>query len=193
MEGKTLELIYMPIRGRAECIRLILAAAGVAFTDTAAGKDTLPELRRSSVLGKMTGLPVLKVHDAGGAPVIEVPQSYAIIRFLARNCYVNDKPLMPVDSMLAARADYVAETLLDWRLSAFNPLAFKPGFLSSRPAVQAYFDNSLEPILATFDALLGDMSFFAAAQLTCAQRPGCPSPSSPISTMISPHDDPMPS
>ena len=113
MEGKTLELIYMPIRGRAESIRLLLSAAGVAFTDTAAGKDTLPELRQTSVLKSMTGLPVLKVHDAtGGGPPIEVPQSYAILRFLARICNVDGKPLLPTDPMQAARADFVAETLL---------------------------------------------------------------------------------
>ena len=169
MEGKTLELIYMPIRGRAESIRLLLSAAGVAFTDTAAGKDTLPELRQTSVLKSMTGLPVLKVHDAtGGGPPIEVPQSYAILRFLARICNVDGKPLLPTDPMQAARADFVAETLLDWRLQAFNPLAFKPGFLSNRQAVQAYFDERLEPILDTFEALIGEAPFFAADQLTYA-------------------------
>ena len=167
MEGKSFELVYFPFRGRAEVIRLCLAASEIAYTETEVGIEAMVAVReaKSGMLKSMQYVPILKVHDSNGGETFELPQSYAIIRFIAK---MGNNPLLPQDAFDAARADMIAETHLDWRLREFNPVAFRPGFLSDRAAVQNYFDNQLPPILDTFDSLLGDSQLFAGERLTYA-------------------------
>ena len=146
--SSTYEIIYLPIRGRAEVLRIALAAANVSYKDTSIGGGDLPAFKATSLLGECTGLPVLRVTDAAGA-THEIPQSYAILRFLA-----HAHGLIPSEPLLRARADVVAETHLDWRLGAFNPVAFKPGFLNDRAAVVAYFKDTVPKYLEVFERLL---------------------------------------
>ena len=142
------EIIYLPIRGRAEVLRIALAAANVSYKDTSIGGGDLPAFKATSLLGECTGLPVLRVTDAAGV-IHEIPQSYAILRFLA-----HAHGLIPSEPLLRARADVVAETHLDWRLGAFNPVAFKPGFLADRAAVVTYFKDKVPKYLEVFERLL---------------------------------------
>lgn len=157
------ELFYLPIRGRAEVIRVALAAAGVGYKDAPIRGDELPSFKATTLLGDCTGLPVLRVRVAGA--VHEIPQSYAILRFVAQA-----HGLIPADPFLRARADVVAETHLDWRLGAFNPVAFMPGRLADRAAVTTYFKEKVPKFLDTFERLLpaDGPAYFAGSELSYA-------------------------
>jgi glutathione S-transferase len=80
-------LIYFPVRGRAELIRLILAEAGVEYAEHPVGKDTPPQNGRPTDFAalKATGLlafnavPVWEESDG-----FRLAQSLAITNHLAR-------------------------------------------------------------------------------------------------------------
>jgi glutathione S-transferase len=169
MEGNDYEIKYFPMRGRAEVIRLLLAAAGVPFKNTDVGFGELPTYKETALLGAAQGLPCLYVTTPEGR-VHEIPQSYSIIRFLAGR-----HGLVPAGAFDAARADVVAEAHLDWRLKGWNPVAYMPLRLANRAQVQAYFDGPAKRHLATFEALLsgdgaggGGGDFFAGPALSYA-------------------------
>ena len=85
-----LELLYFPIRGRAEAVRLLLADNGVEFTDTRIGGDAWAARKPTAHFGQVGGIhrlfsfslstqmPVL--YDDG----FQVVQSNAILRHLGR-------------------------------------------------------------------------------------------------------------
>ena len=107
-DASAYELFYLPIRGRAEVIRIALAAADVSYKDTPIRGDELPTFKATTLLGECTGLPVLRVRVAGA--VHEIPQSYAILRFVAQA-----HGLIPADPFLRARADVDARLDLQVR------------------------------------------------------------------------------
>lgn len=76
----SLTLVYFPVRGRAEPIRLLLHSLGLPFEEQVVTRETWPTVKAGLPLGQ---LPVLITRDdAGGEQV--VPQSQAILRHLAR-------------------------------------------------------------------------------------------------------------
>lgn len=79
MSNLTYELVYFPIPGRAEPIRLLFALAGVDFVDTRVPFEKWPEHKPGSPLGQM---PYLIETSEQGSTVF--PQSQAILRRLAR-------------------------------------------------------------------------------------------------------------
>ena len=163
------EVKYFPMRGRAEVVRLLLAAAQVPFKDTAVPFAELAAYKKGALLGENQGLPCLYVTTPEGQ-THEIPQSYAMVRFLA-----GQHGLVPADCFDAARADVVAEALLDWRLRDFNPVFYVPLRLSDRTKVQAYFDGPCRRRLVVFEALLagagaaaGGGAFFAGPAVSYA-------------------------
>lgn len=74
------ELIYFPVRGKAEHIRYIFHQAGVPFTDTRLDKADWPKLKPETPFGQ---LPVLKVDGKFLA------QSTAIARYVANEHGLN--------------------------------------------------------------------------------------------------------
>ena len=148
------ELLYFPVRGRAEPIRLLFAAAGVDFTDTRvtdwhARKATTPH-------GK---LPVLIERDAAGE--FHLPESMAIFRHLARAF-----GLAGQGERAAARVDALCEALVDWR-NAFTPVAFA-AFAKTDPAVIDKYWHDLPHTLAFLERLLGQGPFFVDGALSAA-------------------------
>jgi len=80
-------LIYFPVRGRAELIRLILAEAGVEYAEHPVGKDTPPQNGRPTDFAALKASGLLAFN---AVPVWEEPdgfhlaQSLAIANHLAR-------------------------------------------------------------------------------------------------------------
>ncbi len=148
------ELLYFPIRGRAEPIRLVFALAKVAYTNT--GVTNWPEMKPKMPLGQM---PVLIERD--GSSERQIAQSGAIIRHLAR---VFD--LYGADEAHKTQADFIAETANDWR-GKFAPVQFAAFMKTDASVIEKYWAD-LPTTLALFDRLLGDNDFFAGKSATYA-------------------------
>ncbi len=148
------ELLYFPIRGRAEPIRLLFALAKVPYTNTAV--TNWPELKPKTPLGQ---LPVLVERDATGER--QFAQSGAIIRHLAR---VFD--LYGADEAHKTQADLIADTANDWR-TKFAPVQFAAFMKTEQSVVDKYWAD-LPTTLALFDRLLGDNDFYAGKTATYA-------------------------
>lgn len=136
------ELLYFPIRGRAEAIRLMFACAQVPFTDT--GVTDWPSLKPSMPFGQ---LPVLRERTADGEALI--PQSGAILRHLARTF-----DLYGANERQRTRCDVVAEAVGDWR-ERFTPVLMA-GFFNTGPEAIAKYWSELPATLALFERLLGE-------------------------------------
>jgi glutathione S-transferase len=135
------ELLYFPMRGRGEAIRLLFAAAKVEFTNT--GVTNWPEFKPKTPFGQM---PVLIERDEHGER--HIAQSMAIARHLARVFDLYGK-----DETQRTMADMVAETAQDWR-GKFAPVWFK-AFMHTPEDVCAKYWAALPATLHTFEGLLG--------------------------------------
>jgi len=156
----TFEVLYFPIHGRAEQIRLLLHYTGTTFTDTAV--TDWPALKGKTPLGQ---LPIL--IDRSGAEEFVIPQSAAIMRHLARTlgAYGDSER----EHVLA---DIVAETVQDAR-AKFVPVAFAARYNPPADTIEKYWSEVLPHNLQLFDKLLSrsakpEAGFFAGAKPTYA-------------------------
>jgi len=125
-------VLYFDIRGRAEPIRLLLAAEGAAFDDQVVVREEWARQKATLPLGQV---PVLTETDGAGAR--QIPHSQAILRHLGR---VFDRTGVGASGLL--QADLVAETVYDLRI----PLAphLHPLTRGKDPAgLQAVFRDAL--------------------------------------------------
>lgn len=70
------KLYYFNIRGRAELIRILFAAAGQKYEDIRFEKDNWAEYKAKTPFGQV---PFLEVHD--GSNVLKLSQSLAISKY----------------------------------------------------------------------------------------------------------------
>lgn len=138
-----IELIYFPLRGRAEQIRLALAYTGMPYVDTALPRERWGELKQTMPLGQ---LPIL-IKRLGGKEVV-IAQSHAILRHLART-----HEIYGLGERQYTVTDMVADTIGDWR-AKFNTIAYAPNFLKDQALTARYFKETLPPILITLEQLL---------------------------------------
>lgn len=106
MSNPSYAVLYFPIRGRAEPIRLLLASLGLPFDDQEIVRERWMETKATLPLGQA---PVLTETFEDGAQIV-IPQSQAILRHLAR---VHGRYGRDESEML--RADILAETVHDVR------------------------------------------------------------------------------
>ncbi|MDI1444149.1 glutathione S-transferase [Polyangium sp. 6x1] len=144
------ELLYFPLRGRAEPIRLLFATANVAFTNTPV--TNWPELKPKTPLGQ---LPVLVEHTESGER--QIAQSMAIIRHLARVFDLSGK-----DEAEKTTTDVAAETLNDWR-GKFAPVQFA-AFMKTEQAVIDKYWAELPATLRLVEGLLGSCTWFGGGE-----------------------------
>jgi len=154
------ELLYFPMRGRAEQIRLLLAYTGTPFTDTyvtdwAAYKAKTP-------LGQ---LPLLIDRSNGEDWVI--PQSAAIMRHLARTLGAYGE-----SEREHVLADVVAETVLDVH-DRVIPVAYAAQYHTPAQTVARYWSEEMPRSMGQLCGLLARSAapaagFFAAARPTYA-------------------------
>ena len=138
-------LIYFPVHGRAEPIRLLLASLGLPYTEREVTRDTWMSVRPTLPLGQA---PVLVEIDASGHETM-VPQSQAILRHLGRR-----HGAYGATEAEQLRADVVAETVHDVRAVLAPQLA--PGVRGKDPAaLRATLTEKLPPGLARLELLHG--------------------------------------
>ena len=89
------KLIYFDLFGRAEAIRMLLAAGKVEYEDCRLTSEEWKTIKPTTPFG---GVPVL--HWDGE----EIPQANTILRFVAKNCGLDGK-----DDIECARADSILE------------------------------------------------------------------------------------
>ena len=153
------ELIYFPIHGRAEVLRLTFSLAQAAFTDVpvtdwANQKSQMP-------LGQV---PVLK--ETQGDQTWVIPQSTAILRHLGRvlNLYGATEREHTI-------VDYVLESAIDWR-SKFIPVAYARMYGTAQEVVDRYWNEQLTHHIALIEKLLASPlksgSWFAGESPTIA-------------------------
>lgn len=99
MSQSSIKLTYFPLTGRAELIRLALAAGNVTFEDERIPGDEFAKRKPTLPLGQ---LPVLEVDGE------TYSQSMALARFAAKL-----GGLYPSDSTSALRVDMIVDTVLD--------------------------------------------------------------------------------
>ncbi len=135
------ELLYFPIRGRGEQVRLLFTLAGVAFTDT--GVTDWPARKATTPTGQ---LPVLVDRSEGSE--FQIPQSPAIMRHLARRF-----EMYGANAREKTMSDYIADSAQDWR-NKFAPVAYPQFFGTTPEAIEQYW-KALPDTLALFEKLLG--------------------------------------
>ena len=98
-EMSTYKLYYFNGRGRAEVSRLVFVVAGQEYEDIRYEGDQWPAHKSEMPLGQM---PVLEVDG------IKIPQSAAIVRFLAKQFNLAGR-----DHLEQAKVDAVGDTIND--------------------------------------------------------------------------------
>lgn len=171
------ETVYFDIRGRNEPIRLALALAGVAFTDTGVKGLDWPTLKPQTPLGQ---LPYLIERDALGER--HIPQSSAILRHLGR---VHGLYGRTEDEHTLV--DIVIETALDAQ-AVFSPLLFGPHRGKDPAALARHFHETapfhFERLSRILEAgvggyfvadqpTIGDMVAFNVLDAHLVVHPGC--------------------
>jgi glutathione S-transferase len=154
------ELLYFPIHGRAEQIRLLLHYTGTAFADT--GVTDWPALKGKTPLGQ---LPIL-IDRSGGAELV-IPQSAAIMRHLARTLGAYGE-----NEHEHVLTDVLAETAQDVR-AKFVPVAFAARYNPPADSVEKYWSEVLPHNLQLLEKLLSrstkpEAGFFVGAKPTYA-------------------------
>lgn len=138
------ELLYFPIRARAEQIRLLFHFSGTPFVDT--GVTDWPSLKAKTPLGQ---LPILIDRSGGdGEAELVLPQSQAIVRHLARKLNLYGENLRE-----HALADVVSETVQDIR-AKFVSVAFAARMGSTPETIEKYWSEVLPHSLALLEKLL---------------------------------------
>jgi glutathione S-transferase len=89
-----LSLLYFPIGGRAEAIRLTAAAGGIAFTNKVLTFPEFMEVKHDKELIPLGQIPVLHIEKDGKTRT--VTQSLAILRYFGKI-----RGLYPSDEILA--------------------------------------------------------------------------------------------
>jgi glutathione S-transferase len=147
-------LTYLDIRGRAECIRLLLEEIGVAYEDRQITNAEWQDLKPRTPFGQ---LPLLRIGD------IELAQTMAIVRHLART-----HGLSGDTEAERTRCDIAVEAIrdADHHLGA---LVWTPGFEENRRLI---VENELPVQLAPLERFLASnparAPFWAGASLTFA-------------------------
>jgi glutathione S-transferase len=108
-----LSLLYFPIGGRAEAIRLTAAAGGIAFTNKVLTFPEFMEVKHDKELIPLGQVPVLHIEKDGKTRT--VTQSLAILRYFGKigGLYPSDEILaLDVDSLLALLEDLLKTLIL---------------------------------------------------------------------------------
>jgi glutathione S-transferase len=151
------EVIYFNGRGRAEIIRLTLAAGGVEFVDTRIERDQWPALKDSAPFGQV---PILKVDG------VQLCQSNSCARFVARRLKLAGKT-----DLEQAQADMIVDCLED-SIKPILTFFFEKDETKKAEGKKKYNDEQLPSFLTLLEKLLtsnhGGDKFFAGDELTWA-------------------------
>jgi glutathione S-transferase len=148
------ELTYFDIRGRAECIRLLLEEVAVAYEDRQITNAEWQQLKPRTPFGQV---PLLRIGN------IELVQTQAILRYLARA-----HGLSGDSETERTRCDIAVESIrdADHHLGA---VVWRPGFEENRRSIiENEFPDRLVPLERFFAGNPAGAPFWAGASLTFA-------------------------
>jgi glutathione S-transferase len=134
--GTEISVIYFPIRGRAEPIRLLLEDMAISWRNEAVPLDKWRRQKEEMPFGKV---PIYREGD------LEVPESHAIMRHLARK-----HELYGRDGDEAIRCDILQEVLHD-AIEQFADLMWDKDFAEKR---DGFIRNRLIPMLKNLERFL---------------------------------------
>jgi len=147
-------LTYLDIRGRAECIRLLLEEIGVDYADRQLTNEEWQELKPRTPFGQV---PLLQIGD------VELAQTMAIVRHVART-----HGLAGETESERTRCDIAVEAIgdVDHHLGG---LVWTPGFEDNRRSIaEDDFPARLAPVERFFGSSPKESPFFAGASLSFA-------------------------
>lgn len=143
------KLYYLPLRGRAEQIRMILAAGGVQYDNVVVSMDQWPQHKMSRAIAPFAQLPSIELPDGE-----IIAQSGAIARYAAKLA-----GMYPADSIEAARADMIYEFAQDMNaISAI--LNFWPVTSESYTTNHASYFQNFPTCCTILEDLLAERIFF---------------------------------
>lgn len=149
------KLLYFSLRGRAEPIRWVLAAAEQPYEDIRVNKETEWPTKKTEVpYGKV---PVLYVDD------VPLSQSVAICRYLGRQ-----HGLSVEDSLDQARGDEVADAVHDLLPQAAHIVYAKLAndLEKSKNLATEFFTSTLPPVLRELNKRLEGRPWFCGEKMT---------------------------
>ena len=149
----TLEVVYFPIRARAEPIKLALEIAGLPWRDTRVPFADWPALKASQPFGS---LPVLRT--ARGV----LPQSVAILRYVGRL-----GGLYPEDLLEAAYCDALVDACEDAG-KMYGPSVHEKDAAKKAAMRKELAEAKLPPYFAKLDAAVGEGAYCVGGKLSIA-------------------------
>lgn len=142
-------LYYLPVRARAEPIRMILAYGEIPFNDVIVSFEQWPELKSNKTTCPFGQLPCMTLANG-----VTIAQSGAIVRYVAKlaNIY-------PHDPERAAKADMIQELTME--MNPINPVlnwfaVDSDAYNSMHTAYFAAFPSRMEAV----QSILGNEKFF---------------------------------
>ncbi|OWF44511.1 glutathione S-transferase P-like [Mizuhopecten yessoensis] len=162
-----MELIYFPVKGRAEVIRLMLIDNGTSYTETSCANDWDSKWKPKMAFGQT---PCLKDGD------LTLVQSNSIIRHLARKF-----SLYGANEAEACRADIINDSVEDLRSAYVNLIynnydAGKEEYINKLPAKLQYFEKYIEgksPYVLGDHICFADYSLFELLDIHLVLAPSC--------------------
>lgn len=144
----SIELYYLPLRARAEPIRMILQYGNVPYTDVIVSFEDWPTIKQSRELCPFGQLPTMNINNK------VIAQSGALIRYAAKLSNV-----VPDDIIQIAEADMIVE--LAQEMNLINPILnwFEYGSESWQQAYNSYFSSFQEKVDAAVK-ILGEYDYF---------------------------------
>merc|ERR1712227_785850 len=155
-----LQMIYFPVRARAECARMIMAYGGIPCTDTDCQGYFGCDFMTAKTGGKLPfgQLPVLAADDT------LIGQSSSINRFLAS--LVKKPEFIPTDPVKAALADAIHETHQD--LAMIMPIVNLGNEEDWTAQKEDFFKTTLPGKLPALVKILGTQQYFCGDNVSYA-------------------------
>ncbi|XP_060072327.1 glutathione S-transferase P-like [Ylistrum balloti] len=162
-----MELIYFPLKGRGEVIRLLMIENDVSYTETNCGNNWMTEWKPKMAFGQA---PCLKDGS------LTLVQSNAIIRHLARKFN-----LYGANEAEACQADIVSDSVEDLRGAYVNLIyknyeAGKEDYIKALPEKLRLFENFIKdksPYILGENICFADYCLFDLLDIHLVLAPSC--------------------
>jgi glutathione S-transferase len=159
MSNYILKLYYFDIRGRAEIIRLILAAANRSYKDIRFDLPQWLEYKSKMIIGQ---IPVLEFADNS-----QLTQSLTIARYLANETGLGEKT-----NLESARMDAVVDTQRDMNETFYKLIDFEKQNFKNMDDVTKFINDDLgkhcENIMKLKNAFSKNEKYFVGEKLSWA-------------------------
>ncbi|XP_035671027.1 hematopoietic prostaglandin D synthase-like, partial [Branchiostoma floridae] len=147
------KLTYFNGRGTAEIVRLVFAAAGIAYEDVRLEQDKWPELKPKTPMGQV---PILEVDGT------MLCQSNSIARYVAKVAGLAGKTPME-----QARVDMIMDVMDDMGKKG-NAVFWEKDEETKAEKKKEYEETFLPQFFTCVNKLVGDSGYFVGNELTLA-------------------------